>query len=94
MGIAITDLGTAIQGDILVTSRSRDLHRLGDPIQLDPLTDEEGKRLLLRLYKGQNVEQYEDEALAIVRRFGGLALASTGELCSNTYQANSGSIVN
>ena len=62
-------------GDVLVTSRSRDLDRLGSLLEIPSLTTDEGVKLLLRRHRGQDVEKYVVEASRIVARLGGLALA-------------------
>ena len=62
-------------GDVLVTSRSRDLDRLGSLLEIPSLTIDEGVKLLLRRHRGQDVEKYVVEASRIVARLSGLALA-------------------
>ncbi|KIX10312.1 uncharacterized protein Z518_01394 [Rhinocladiella mackenziei CBS 650.93] len=71
----LTFLPTGGQGDILFTSRHRGLERLGKVLDVPPLPSKDGVNLLLRDFKGVNLENYMSEASRIVDRLGGLALA-------------------
>jgi len=63
-------------GDIVVTSRNRDLGRLGDIVlEIPPLAVKEGVELLLRDSPKQDGKSHDEEATRIVERLGRLALA-------------------
>ena len=63
-------------GHVLFTSRNRDLGRLGTLLEIPPMTTQEGVRLLLRGYNGNDIqESHQDTASKIIKRLGGLALA-------------------
>ncbi|KIX06815.1 uncharacterized protein Z518_04791 [Rhinocladiella mackenziei CBS 650.93] len=63
------------EGDVLFTSRCQDLDRLGETINIPPLATDDGVALLLRSFRGVDVEKHRPEAEKIVKRLGGLALA-------------------
>ena len=60
---------------MIITSRRRDLDRLGAQIELCALSPEEGVNLLLRGYSPQEINENLEIAKEIVCRLGGLALA-------------------
>ncbi|KAL8893330.1 MAG: hypothetical protein Q9192_005376 [Flavoplaca navasiana] len=62
-------------GHVIITSRRRDLDRLGTLIELCALSPEEGVNLLLRGYSPQEIDENLEIAKEIVWRLGGLALA-------------------
>lgn len=63
-------------GHILVTSRNRDLGRLGTLLEIPPMATEEGVRLLLRGYNDNDIQaRHQSVASRIVQRLGRLALA-------------------
>ncbi|KAL9626427.1 MAG: hypothetical protein Q9204_007314 [Flavoplaca sp. TL-2023a] len=62
-------------GHVIITSRRRDLGRLGTSIELCALNPKEGVNLLLRDYNPQEIDENLETAKEIVWRLGGLALA-------------------
>lgn len=60
---------------MIITSRRRDLDRLGAQIELCALSPEESVNLLLRNYSPQEIDENLEIAKEIVWRLGGLALA-------------------
>lgn len=62
-------------GNLLFTSRHRDLEELGDVIDILPMPQNIGVKLLLHRYRSININDHMAEATAIVDRLGGLALA-------------------
>ncbi|KAL9039971.1 MAG: hypothetical protein Q9180_002204 [Flavoplaca navasiana] len=62
-------------GHVIITSRRRDLDRLGATVELGAMSPEEGVNLLLRGCSGPEIDENLDTAKKIVRRLGGLALA-------------------
>lgn len=69
-----SDLGG--QGHVIFTSRNRDLGRLGILLEIPPMATEEGVRLLLRGYNGNDIQdQHRETASKITKRLGELALA-------------------
>ena len=60
---------------MIITSRRRDLDRLGASIELCALSPEEGVNLLLRGYSSQEIDGNLEIVKEIVWRLGGLALA-------------------
>ena len=73
---ALLTWGVGGCGHVLFTSRNRDLGRLGTLLEIPPLATEEGVRLLLRGYNGNDIQEpHQDTASKITKRLGGLALA-------------------
>lgn len=66
---------TGTKGDIIVTSRQRDIKRLGEVLELPPLTNAESIELLLHNYREPRAEKLRVVATKIVARLGYLALA-------------------
>ena len=63
-------------GHVILTSRNRDLGRIGTLLEIPPMTTEEGVTLLLRGYNDSEIQQrHRDTALSIIKRLGRLALA-------------------
>ncbi|KAL8650824.1 MAG: hypothetical protein Q9226_004982 [Calogaya cf. arnoldii] len=62
-------------GHVIITSRRRDLDRLGDLMELGSLSSDEGVKLLLRDYNRQEIDENLETAKEIIWRLGGLALA-------------------
>ncbi|KAL8877354.1 MAG: hypothetical protein Q9198_004615 [Flavoplaca austrocitrina] len=62
-------------GHVIITSRRRDLDRLGGPIELGAMSPEEGVNVLLRGCSGPEIDENLNTAKEIVWRLGGLALA-------------------
>ncbi|KAL8977024.1 MAG: hypothetical protein Q9205_007094, partial [Flavoplaca limonia] len=62
-------------GHVIITSRRRDLDRLGAAVELGAMSPEEGVNLLLRGCSRPEIDQNLDTAKDIVLRLGGLALA-------------------
>ncbi|KAI4263695.1 MAG: hypothetical protein L6R42_001169 [Xanthoria sp. 1 TBL-2021] len=62
-------------GHVIITSRRRDLDRLGDLMELGALSPNEGVNLLLRGYSRQEIAGNLKTAKEIISRLGGLALA-------------------
>ncbi|KAL8879099.1 MAG: hypothetical protein Q9198_003225 [Flavoplaca austrocitrina] len=62
-------------GHVIITSRRRDLDRLGAQIELCALSPEEGVNLLLRGCSRPEIDENLDTSKEIVWRLGGLALA-------------------
>lgn len=60
---------------MIITSRRRDLDRLGDLMELGALSPDEGVNLLLRGYSRQEIAESLEIAKEIISRLGGLALA-------------------
>src|ERR1700733_3522302 len=64
------------RGNVMFTSRSRDLDRLGTIVEVPPLSPEEGLTLLLRGYDVRDRQHdMKDEGSKIITRLGGLPLA-------------------
>lgn len=59
----------------MFTTRHRGLERLGEVVDLPPLSVQAGVALLLRGYHAVNIEAHLDAGTRIVNRLGGLALA-------------------
>ena len=63
-------------GHVIFTSRNRDLGRLGTLLEIPPMATDEGVRLLLRGYNGNDIQKHHlDTASKITKRLGELALA-------------------
>ncbi|KAL8994880.1 MAG: hypothetical protein Q9169_005278 [Polycauliona sp. 2 TL-2023] len=62
-------------GRVIITTRRRDLDRLGDLMPLDALSPDDGVNLLLRGYERQEIDENLEVAKEIICRLGGLALA-------------------
>ena len=63
-------------GDVIFTSRNRDLGRLGTLLEIPPMATDEGVRLLLRGYNDNDIQnQHRETASKITKRLGELALA-------------------
>ena len=63
-------------GHVIFTSRNRDLGRLGTLLEIPPMATDEGVRLLLRGYNGNDIQnQHRETASKITKRLGELALA-------------------
>ncbi|KAL8673688.1 MAG: hypothetical protein Q9168_001903 [Polycauliona sp. 1 TL-2023] len=62
-------------GQVIITTRRRDLDRLGDLMELGALSVDDGVNLLLRHCNRQEIERNLDIAKEIIQRLGGLALA-------------------
>lgn len=87
----IDDIGAG--GDIIITSRNRDIDRLGEFLRAPPLTNDESIRLLLRNYHETQVARLRADAEKIVLRPGNLALAIDQAAAYLNYQRTSPSAV-
>ncbi|RDW83469.1 hypothetical protein BP5796_04960 [Coleophoma crateriformis] len=63
------------RGDILFTSRTQGLKRLGTPISIPEMTKDEGLELLLYDCSSRNEAQTRQDGSEVIIRLGGLALA-------------------
>jgi len=63
------------RSDVLITTRHRSIERLGTVIEIPPMQPAEAVKILLRGFRGINIDQYTPEASKIATRLGHLALA-------------------
>ncbi|RDW71025.1 hypothetical protein BP6252_07588 [Coleophoma cylindrospora] len=63
------------RGDILLTSRTQGLKRLGTPLSVPEMTTEEGLELLLYDCSSRNEAETRQDGVKVIKRLGGLALA-------------------